>query len=141
MREKNLSNNRPFLKRLFQSKLAIFSEIAILVLLSSALAKEIIHQYQIKSDIKKLQNQIGDLEENNLEMNNLITYFNSESYKEEQARLKLDMQKPGESVIKVLGDSVNTTSSNIEDEPSSNIEIDSNNNPQRWWNYFFKGNN
>ena len=130
----------PFFKRLFRSKLLIVLEIVVLFIFSSALAKEIIHKYQIEGEIKKLQEEFTQLEKNNIELSGLIGYFNSDTFKEEQARLKLGLQKPGESVIAVLGDSTEIVA---EEEGqlialAGKSEREKLSNPQRWWNYFFK---
>jgi len=130
----------PFFKRLFRSKLLIVFEIVVLVVFSSALAKEIIRKHQIEGEVKKLQEELTQLEQNNIELSGLIQYFNSDTFKEEQARLKLGLQKPGESVIAVLGESTGTAT----EEGGQLIALaqksegEQLSNPQRWWNYFFK---
>jgi len=129
----------PFFKRLFRSKLLIVLEIVVLVVFSSALAKEIIRQHQIEGEIEKLQEELSQLEQNNIELSNLIEYFDSSAFKEEQARLKLGLQKPGESVIAVLGESIEAGQEEGESVAlARGGEDDSLSNPQRWWNHFFR---
>lgn len=131
-------NNTPFIKKLLKSKLLIVAEIIVLVFFSSALAREIIRKYQVQGEVDKLQQELSDLEQKNIELSSLIQYFDSESYKEEQARIQLGMQKPGEQVVTVLGDSTDKVV-NVE-TGTEKLAINNNDhlsNPQRWWNYFF----
>ncbi|MDP2684712.1 MAG: septum formation initiator family protein [bacterium] len=131
-------NNTPLIKRLFKSKLLIVAEIIVLVFFSSALAQEIIRKYQVQGEVDKLQQELNDLEQKNIELSGLIEYFDSESYKEEQARLQLGLQKPGEQVVAVLGDSTENETEIINKKEKLAINIEDNfTNPQRWWNYFF----
>lgn len=126
-------------KRLFRSKLLIAIEIVVLVIFSSALAKEAIRKYQVQNEVEQLQQQLSELEQNNVELGKLVEYFESDIYKEEQARLKLGMQKPGEKIITVLGESTNVTNS-VAGISEGQIKKDEENltNPKKWWNYFFK---
>lgn len=124
---------------MFRSKLVIIFEVLILVVLASALGKEMIRKYQIESEINELQNEVSRLEDNNIELNSLITYFQSDSYKEEQARLKLGLQREGESVITVLGVATGEDSDSSQDLATNNsANEDIVFNPQQWWDYFFK---
>lgn len=129
----------PFFKRLFRSKILIVLEIVVLVVFSSALAKEIIRQHQVEGEIEKLQEELAQLEHNNIELSDLIDYFDSSAFKEEQARLKLGLQKPGESVIAVLGDSTEDGRKEAESVALARGGEEENlSNPQRWWNYYFR---
>ena len=132
------SKKQSTLNRLLRSKLVIILELVILVGLSIALGKEVLHKYQVQGEIRELETKISELEHRNVEIGSLINYLESDEYKEEQARLKLGLQKPGESVITVLGAS--TESETISTESLAyNIYVsdDTKTNPQRWWDYFF----
>jgi len=138
----------PLFKRILKSKLLIVAEIIVLVFFSSALAKEIIRKYQVQSEVENLQQELQELEQKNIELSSLIQYFDSEEYKEEQARVQLGKQKPGEKVVAVLGESTENEGSGITETNGerNSIKIASNNpkdnltNPQKWWNYFFRKN-
>ncbi|MBU0598097.1 septum formation initiator family protein [Patescibacteria group bacterium] len=138
----NQKNKHSFLNRLLRSKLAIVFEIVILIALSTALAKEIIHKYQISSEINGLQEEVAKLEQNNLELNDLISYFESDTYKEEQARLQLGLQKPDEKVIAVLGDSTELAQAEADQAVAVAANTnDTRDNPQKWWDYYFNMSN
>lgn len=128
------------LKRLFQSKLVIVFEVLLIVLLGTALGKEIIHKYQVEREIQSLQKEVGALDQKNIELKSLITYLNSDTYKEEQARLKLGLQRPGESVITVLGANSDSAAAAAAaavtaEQSGSGTSVQ---NPHRWLSYFTK---
>lgn len=134
-------NNTPYIQRLFRSKAVIVFEVLLLVVISSALAKEVVRRYQIQGEIKSLQNQVQQSEQKKTELQGLISYFDSDAFKEEQARLKLGLQKPGESVVTVLGEStegVNAVAAELGTGTEQKAATTSN--PHRWWNRFFNTN-
>lgn len=118
-------------------------EVLILILISAALTKEIARRYQIRGEIKKLQAQAGELEKKNTDLGQLVSQISSSTYKEEQARLKLGLQKPGESVVVVLGESTDNQNNNsaVSSTPTEASLTHQTSNPQRWWKYFFSTKN
>lgn len=134
-----MKQKQPIVRRLLRSKIVIMAEVVLLVVLSSALAKEVVRKYQVESEIRQLEDKKAELNQQNLELTELVKYFNEDSYKEEQARLKLGLQKSGESVVAVLG--AETAAVESEDDTTqslSYVEDANQTNPQRWWKYFFK---
>ena len=132
------SKKQSTLNRLLRSKLAIILELVILIGLSIGLGKEVLLKYQVQSEIQELETKISKLEYRNVELGSLINYLESDEYKEEQARLKLGLQKPGESVITVLGASTKSEIVSAESLAyNTNTSDDTKTNPQRWWDYFF----
>ncbi len=129
----------PFFKRLLKSKLLIVVEILVLVFFSTALVKEIVRKHSVEKEVEELQQELTELEQQNIKLSSLVEYFDSDTFKEEQARLKLGLQKPGESVVAVLGDSIdlNVVNDNNSNLLAFNSDGEKISNPQRWWNYFF----
>lgn len=133
------SKKQSTLNRLLRSKLVIILELVILVGLSIALGKEVLLKYQVQNEISELETEISELEHRNVELGSLINYLDSDEYKEEQARLKLGLQKPGESVITVLGVSTESEIVPVESLAYNTHTLDdTKTNPQRWWDYFFR---
>lgn len=92
---------------------------------------------QVDQEIAGLGQEINTLEQDNLEFQELIEYFNSDAYIEEKARLDLGLKKDGENVVVV---NTNEEVDQIE-EPSLSEYITQNTeetNLQRWWSLFFK---
>ncbi|MEK7167392.1 MAG: septum formation initiator family protein [Patescibacteria group bacterium] len=119
----------------------------LLVLFLVGIVRETINRYQIKNEIKGLEGQVKRLEGDNTGLSSMITAWTSGNQLEEEARLKLGLQKPGENVVLVQRNEETSTSSMlIGQKPKivGNIvvesELDQSNwsNPLRWWHYFFK---
>ena len=109
----------------------IFSLILIVLLISSFIkvSKEVLLRYEINQEIKHLEAQLDELNDSSTEMDNLIAYLKTDEYIEKEARLKLNLSKPGEKQINLSSDFEN-----------NNISENTDNTPNmiRWFNYFFK---
>lgn len=89
--------------------------------------------YQINQRIEELETSISTLEEQNADLKNLIAYYQTETFRELEARRKLGLKKPGEIVI-ALPENTETPpeSENPEEKKQTNIP-----NPKRWWEFLF----
>ncbi len=122
---------------LVNSKLFLIMAIFLLVVLFVVLGKEIWHTYQVNQEIQNLEVEVAELEGKNQELSELLTYLDSDDYKESEAREKLFLKQPGENVVATLpgqgaGDANSDQGSNIvyTDEEIKTI-------PDTWWDYFF----
>lgn len=108
----------------------VFSIILLILLAASFLkvSQEVLLRYEINKEIKGLEGQLGDLKNKTSKMEQLITYLQTDEYIEKEARLKLNLSKPGEKQINLSNDN-----------PSSDIykEEDNSTNMEKWFNYFF----
>jgi len=126
-----------FFQRLIQSKLVIIFELILLIGLATAVGREMIRRHQIQTEIQSLEEQAAALEKKNVQLTELITMVSTPSYQEEQARLQLGLQKPGESVVAVLGaDTDQAAASNTSISTTTSASAKQGSNPQRWLNYF-----
>lgn len=109
----------------------IISAIAVL-LITYGIVKSLTRRHELEIEITKLKADIDNYQAKNQELNRLIEYFNTNEFKEREARLRLGLQKPGETVVvipELKSDVKNETAdSNSATEP----------NWQKWLNYFFK---
>jgi len=89
-------------------------------------------KYRINQDVKNLEAEIVNLNEESLELENIIQYLDSDQFVEEKARLSMGMRKPGESMVVVtnLDQEINGFNKN------NNKELDKNN-FIKWYKYFF----
>lgn len=99
-----------------------------------ALTRDITRKARIHNEIETLNTDISQLERRNEELAGLIEYFQSDQFKEREARSKLNVQLPGEKVIEVeipdkAAPQVPTPLAQV--LPSSNV--------QKWWVYLFSG--
>jgi len=120
------------------SKIIIFVFVIYMLFL---LGKSLFTNYELRSSIKKLNEQIVLLEQQKKDLNNLILYYQSDYFKELEARRKLGLKKPGEKVYLISA----TTSSptNFEEEMkaeeakvSSKEKILNKTNWSLWWEFF-----
>jgi cell division protein FtsB len=121
-----------FFYRLFSSQrfLAIIG-LVFLLLIVFPLAKTYTQRRVVEQEINGVKKEISDFESSNQEMRNMITYLQSDQSLEEQARLNLNLKKPGEKVI-VIEEAKTSTSTidiNKNTTPGSNLT--------KWWHYFF----
>jgi cell division protein FtsB len=108
----------------------IFTAFLIFILIFSIIkvSKELILRYEINQQINELETKLSDLESKTDKMDELIAYLQTDEYIEKEARLKLNLSKPGERQINISGD-----------EPDQKDFVN-NENPNliKWFNYFFE---
>ncbi len=117
-----------FYTPVFLAIIAVFS-----IALFFSIGENLVKSYEMKGDITKLEDEVKRLEGRNKDLYSLIDFVNTNSFAEEEARLKLGLAKPGESVIVIPeNNAVNNQGKDkvnlAEEEP----------NARSWWNYFFK---
>ena len=138
---------KTFLKTLIEFRLLFVINAVVLVFLSLSFGREFVRNSEIKREINMLEQQATSLESRNLDLLELNTAFQTESFIEREARLKLGMKKPGETVIVVKGAPTFAEASAgrqggtedpfavLADEPKRRVA-----NPTKWWYYFFDHN-
>lgn len=97
--------------------------------------KLVIENYRVNQDTKRLETELSQLEQHNLELQSLLAYYRTESYKEKEARARLNFQKPGERLVVVpqpTDEEPSITQPSTETQPPTPPS-----NPRQWWNYFF----
>lgn len=124
-----------FFYRLFSSQrfLAVLI-LSFLVILVFPLAKTYTQKKLMEKEIAEIQEEIAAYQKTNQELKEMITYLESDQSLEEQARLNLNLKKPGEQVI-VIDDSKNSVNAGV---ATTTGEVVSN--FAKWWRYFFVDN-
>jgi len=139
--------HKKFIRKMLSSKVFLFFVFVILIVLTINLAQESYRKYQLKKEISELKLEIDRLEGNKDQLSNLMEYFKNDSYLEQEARVKLNLKKPGEKVVILSRDSV--TDDNVKVSQSGALEIGNQEieledinletaNYWKWWEYFFK---
>ncbi|HEB01429.1 MAG TPA: septum formation initiator family protein [Candidatus Portnoybacteria bacterium] len=118
--------------RILSSKIFLLFGLIILGSIVVGLGRESYHKWQIKREIAALQTEIEELERGNQELANLLEYFKTESFKEKEAREKLNLQKPGEKVV--LMPSLEQTEEEKEMKGEGEKGVS---NSTKWWKYLF----
>lgn len=115
---------------LLYSKFFIIFLIAILILAMIAFGREGYRYFKVSQEIRDLEKKIEELEKESEELIGMEKYFQSEDFLEKEARLKLNLIKPGEKLIVVK------TPEDLEEKQQEKI-VKQVSNIQLWWEYFF----
>ncbi len=106
-----------------------------------SLVKEYLRSYQIHSEIEQLRNQITALQTENKQAGDFVEYLKTESYFEQQARIKLGLKSPGEKMIVIdTSGQVGATGEHAVPRGAMALQTfqrDDRTNPQKWFDYFF----
>jgi cell division protein FtsB len=133
-------------QRIFSFRYLIVINLLIIALLSVSLGREVIRNHGIQSEINLLQVQAEELAVDNIEISELYTAIQTESYIEREARLKLGMKKPGERVVVVQDTEqgvIKTEEVEVENfktelySLSTSVPTKELANVYKWWYYFF----
>jgi cell division protein FtsB len=127
-----ISQPHNFFYRLVSSQyfLAIIGLIFLVVIIFP-LARAYSQRRLVEKEIADVKAQISDFENENQQLKDLIAYLQSDQSLEEQARLNLNLKKPGEQVIivKESPDNVRAVATDSTAEAENNLS--------KWWRYFF----
>ena len=108
----------------------------IVIIVGAELAQAIRREYKINQEINALKEEITSYSKENNDLEKMMEYYNTLSYKEKEARLKLNLQKPGEKTILVDSPDEETPDMEIKKEIKSSLVGETN--IKKWWNYFFE---
>lgn len=117
------------LHKIFYSKLLMA---ALLILLAGVFTLELRQWRQreaVNAEINHLIGQQQAMEQKNLDLQQSLQYFSSDSYKEKLAREQLGLQRKGEIVFN-FPQLANPDSENSSHAPELS-------NPEKWWQYIF----
>jgi cell division protein FtsB len=139
-----------FIRRLLGLRVVLVVNVVILILLSLSFGREFVRNYSIQKDVAELRQTAKQLEARNLEIAEMHTQMQTESFIEKEARLKLGLKKPGERVIVVQEDGEGQAPEREEntanaagreeatfEQASDRDDKQSISNAKKWWYYFF----
>ncbi|MFA7314762.1 MAG: septum formation initiator family protein [Candidatus Magasanikbacteria bacterium] len=121
-------------KRFFGSRLFLFIMFGLAVVVAVGYARAYYQDYKIKQEIKNLQDDISFQNKKKINSLNILKYVSSSSYVEDQARIELNMKKPGESVVFVNDPNSDTKNEVVADNDSTSGQFISNR--LKWFYYF-----
>jgi cell division protein FtsB len=108
----------------------------VVFVMGSALVRELYREYEIKKEIEQLKTQIGSMQKDNYELSQFIDYYQTDQYKEAEARRRLNLKADGEKVVMIDGSSTEAASTVTTPEETTAAK-DNTPSYRRWWNYFF----
>jgi len=126
-------------KNSFSIQLIIIAGLVVVALMFFKYASAVYKDYEVETEIKDLQVNIADLKKKNTELEGLIEYLDTDSYKEIVAKRELNLKRPGEIVIAIKDTEEGQTSEEID----YSTEVDYSRTPiyQKWYNLFFDSKN
>lgn len=84
---------------LSRHSLGMLLALAVAAYLTVVLVQTIHRNYQLRQQVVSLQGQIDQLQSQKDDLAYKVQYYQTDSYKEKEARAKLGLQAPGEGVI------------------------------------------
>lgn len=115
-------------------KLVLIFGVFVLCYISYRLYHEIYRQNEIDQEIQALQDEINKLEQDNNNLQDLISYFQTDEFKEKEAKDKLNLVKKGEKVILIKEREVKRDKEVEKEKPEILVNRP---NYYYWWHYFF----
>ncbi|MFA7170064.1 MAG: septum formation initiator family protein [Candidatus Paceibacterota bacterium] len=131
MFKKNSAKKKLFGKLPFQ--LVALLVLVVIFSLGSAFSRELYREYKIKKEIDTLKTEIESMEKDNYELSQLLEYYQTDEYREAEARKRLNLKEEGEQVVMIDEKVLSAEDMAIKEEEQKN----SVSNYIKWWNYFF----
>ncbi|MFW5884797.1 MAG: septum formation initiator family protein [Patescibacteria group bacterium] len=117
-------------------KIFFIGGVFLLAFICFKISREVYKQEEINEEVLALQKEIDKFEKDNSELRQLAEYFNSDEFKEREAKEKLDLVKEGEKVVVVK--KASTEAAEEQEKSSDKAEVSlSRANYYYWWHYFF----
>jgi len=128
--------------RILESRALLVVEACIMIFLIVVIGKEIVRRQDVQSEVTRLQQQIDSLKQQNIQLAQVLKEMTSDNYQEKEARKKLDVQKPGETVV-LLPEPTDDGGRAlvVHNSSSSTSQTYAKSNAEKWWSYFFGPNN
>jgi cell division protein FtsB len=104
------------------------------------LGRSIWINYQLNKETEKLNLEIEEAKIQNQNLENLILYYKSDSFREVEARKKLGLKKPGETVVAVPVSKTSNFQVELETKKQNISEKEDEeqiSNWRLWWKLFF----
>ena len=122
------------IKKIFKSKIFFALGCLILLFVTVSFINELLRREQINSQIESLEQQSELLAAQNVDLLETMQYLNSPQWHEKEARTKLNLKKPAETIV-ITGDLSNNSELNerILSIQQPQIAVA---NPNKWLNYF-----
>lgn len=125
-----------FIRRFFSSYLFLLASMIIAIMVTFSYVRTYYQDYQVRQEIKRLQEDARKLETKKIELLEALRYVQSPSFVEEKARTELNMAKVGEKTLIIQS----TTSSTIDNRQTNKtmVNLGSASNYRKWWNLFME---
>lgn len=102
-----------------------------------AITREVINSRGVARQVRRLESEVAIEQRRQEQLQDLIDYLNSPTFREQEARLKLGLKKEGEQVVVVPPSNAvatNDGSTPADGDSAASVSVS---HPQAWWRYFF----
>jgi cell division protein FtsB len=119
-----------------KSQLLMTTGMVLLIYMLISTVQAIWQNYQINQELGQLREDNAALKLHNKYLQNLIAYRQTDSFKDKEARAKLNYQKVGEQVLIIPDDNIERfTEGNINQQAETEQRKPTN--PEKWWQFIF----
>ncbi|MFH0905416.1 MAG: septum formation initiator family protein [bacterium] len=124
--------------RELRTRLIMTVGIAVSIYMAVSTIQTLWQNYRLDQELLKLREQNAELKLHNQYLQNLIAYRKTDSFRDKEARSKLNYQKPGETVLIIPEENTDRfTQGNITDQTKTSALKREPANPEKWWNFIF----
>ena len=116
------------------SKIALLVGCAVVVLVIVATVREAQRRRSIQGEIRAIEDEIARIEQQRERLTDLVEHAGSPEFLEREARLRLGLQRPGETVL-IVPDAATSAGAVGEGSPEP-VEAPPSN-LRKWWRYIF----
>lgn len=121
------------------TKIVLIGEFILVSYLLYALALNVYQSYQIDYHIQNFEEENKRIAEENQKAADDLLYYTSEAYLEKIAKQNLGLVNPGEEVIVLSEDILDTTFAEIELNEKEELQHYYHlSNPRKWWKFLFE---
>ena len=111
--------------------------IALAVIISVRAVKEAYRSRKIEKEVESLRQEAERIQNDNDTLQKQIDYYSTSEFVEKISKDKMNLQKPGETVV-IVKKGINNQAE-IEDEKKETVQVEDNEkNYKKWWDFFFK---
>jgi len=125
-------NNLEFLR----SRWFFFLSLFLIAYIFIALGRMVYQNWRINQQILNLEKEVTEIEAENQKLSDLIAYFQTQTFKEQEAREKLGLVMEGEKVL-VIPEPKGSSDNIVSEMTKEKQKEDNLPNYQKWWNFFF----
>lgn len=129
---------KSFFSHLLESRTVLVVEGCLVLFLAFAIGKEIVRRQDVQSEVSRLEYQIDNLKQKNIQLAQVLKEMTSQNFLEKEARKKLDVQKAGETVVLLpqnTSEGLHTLV--VQDASEKSTSTTTQSNAEKWWEFFF----
>jgi cell division protein FtsL len=135
------------IKKILSLKIVLFLLLLAVIWMGLVSVKAYYRKHQLDQDIASLKKEVDQLDKSDKDLSQMINYFNNQDYLKQEAKDKLNLQEPGESVVMVpegqlsleaaAGQSAVSATGTEVAAQGTETQKNNDSNPMKWLKYLF----